>query len=76
MLHTPVVDQTGLRGRYDITVEVLKHMAEHQAFDATADPLSLIITALQEELGLRLESRKLPMEMLAVEHANRSPIEN
>jgi uncharacterized protein (TIGR03435 family) len=31
---------------------------------------------LQEELGLKLEARKMPLELVIVDHAEKSPIEN
>jgi uncharacterized protein (TIGR03435 family) len=31
---------------------------------------------LQQELGLRVEARKLPLEMLVVEHAEKAPVGN
>jgi len=31
---------------------------------------------LQEELGLKLESKKMPLDLLVVDHVEKSPVEN
>jgi uncharacterized protein (TIGR03435 family) len=72
--HAPVIDETGLKGRYDLTVNVAKYLP--QAGDAPPDPLSLIATALQEELGLKLESRKTAVDLVVIDHAEKTPTEN
>lgn len=58
-LDRPVVDETGLRGAYDFAVQ---YAPEQSSYD-----LPSIFTALQEELGLRLESRKGQVEVFLVE---------
>jgi len=45
------------------------------ASDNNADGVS-IFTAVQEKLGLKLEGRKSPVEILVVDHAERVPTEN
>lgn len=56
-----VVDQTGLKGHYDFA---LKYTTE--SGDSDFPP---IFTAVREQLGLRLEPRKLPLEVIVIEHA-------
>jgi uncharacterized protein (TIGR03435 family) len=73
MFQMPVVDATGLKGRYDLSVNVAKYLP--QAGEKT-DPVSLIQTALQEELGLKLEAKKVPLDLLIVDHAAKAPVEN
>jgi hypothetical protein len=58
-----VVDRTGLSDRYDFEL----------TFERDSDPS--IFTALQEQLGLKLESTKAPVKFLVVEHVER-PAEN
>ncbi|HWC97309.1 MAG TPA: TIGR03435 family protein, partial [Candidatus Sulfopaludibacter sp.] len=53
MFQSPVVDMTGLTGRYDVTIDVAKYLP--QAGDR-GDPMSIIQTGLQEELGLKMEA--------------------
>ena len=69
----PVVDQTGLTSAYDFTIDwaVDDAIAPN---DSSAGPS--VFTALQEQLGLKLDSSKGPVEIFVVDHANRSPSEN
>jgi uncharacterized protein (TIGR03435 family) len=59
----PVIDKTGITGRFDIRVEFSR---EEPAPDPTAPPS--IFTALQEKLGLRLEPGRGPVETLVIDH--------
>jgi uncharacterized protein (TIGR03435 family) len=77
VLGAPVIDMTGLKGRYDITVNLAKYMADIQpGGGAPADPLSIVIAALEGELGLKLESKKIPLDQLVIDHAEKIPTEN
>ncbi len=67
----PVIDKTGLDGNYSITLE---WAADESTAGAEPDAPALV-TAIQEQLGLRLDPRKLPMEVLVVDHVDR-PSEN
>jgi uncharacterized protein (TIGR03435 family) len=62
VLKQPVIDDTHITGGYDFTLEY--------ATDGNPDRPTLF-TALTEQLGLRLESRKLPVEVVVVDHAER-----
>ena len=68
-LSEPVIDQTGLTGAYNFDLE----FAREGAVDATAPNL---FTALQEQLGLKLESKKQPVDIVIVDHAEKTPTEN
>jgi uncharacterized protein (TIGR03435 family) len=82
VMDKPVVDKTGLAGEFDIT---LKWTPDETQFDgmgihvppAVDNPNAPpeLFTAIQEELGLRLEPRKIPAEVLVIDHAER-PSEN
>ena len=75
VLRTPVVDMTGLQGRYDITLELAKYIPDRSSPDLM-DPVSIITRGLQEELGLKIEPRKLPLDLLIIEHAEKISTEN
>ncbi len=82
-----VLDQTGLQGRYDFT---LNYAEQDSAADssgaagsgaASDNPLPpassgpSIFTALQEQLGLKLESTRGPVDIIIIDHIER-PTEN
>ena len=69
----PVFDKTGLRGFYDFTLD----WTPDYGGPATSSESSGvdIFTALQEQLGLKLEPQKADIEMLVIDHAEK-PSEN
>ncbi len=87
----PVVDMTELKGRYDFTLEFTQEdframMIRAALAQGVALPPEAIqamegasgdslFTALQT-LGLKLDSRKAPLDVLVVDHAEKTPTEN
>ncbi|HZQ44721.1 MAG TPA: TIGR03435 family protein [Acidobacteriaceae bacterium] len=69
-LDRPVVDETGLKGRYDFTVKWLRADAAPAADDPDS-ALPGIFTALQEEVGLKVEPSKGDVDVLVIEHVER-----
>ena len=67
----PVVDQTGLKGRYDFQLKWLTD--DSHATDPDAPPG--LFTAIQEQLGLKLEPVKAPADVLVIDKVER-PGEN
>jgi uncharacterized protein (TIGR03435 family) len=66
-----VVDETGLTGNYDF---VLRGVSMRSQFEPTREasdepPPMSIFTALQDQLGLKLEPRKAPVEVVVIERA-------
>ncbi len=61
-----IIDQTGLSGGYDVRLR--------WATDDSPDRPS-ILTAIQEHLGLKLESIRAPTEVIVINHVER-PSEN
>ena len=82
-LERQVVDKTGLAGKYDFVLEWTPDVtdARAQGFgDGITSPAPApggptIFTALQEQLGLRLESQKGPVENIVIDRAEK-PSEN
>ncbi|MBZ5631497.1 MAG: TIGR03435 family protein [Acidobacteriia bacterium] len=74
-LRTPVIDKTGLTGRYDFTVDLSSYFADAKPGQQT-DMTSIMMSALREQLGLNLESRKEPVEILVIDHAEKNPTGN
>jgi uncharacterized protein (TIGR03435 family) len=70
-----VVDETGLSGVFEIVLDAAPYSLDGSP-DGSHDAAGpSIFTALQEQLGLKLEARKAPVEILIVDHAER-PSEN
>jgi len=67
----PVIDKTGLTGYYAYTLD---WSAANRTPETEPEP-PVMFTALQEQLGLRLEAAKGPFEMLIIDHAEK-PTEN
>ena len=66
-------DKTGLKGSYDFTLSWTEERILHGPGDAGANPPDRpsIFTAVQEQLGLKLESRKGPVGVLVIDHVER-----
>jgi uncharacterized protein (TIGR03435 family) len=69
-----VVDRTGLTGRYQVKLEWAPDDRAGGGDDLSTGPS--LFAALREQLGLRLESRKEPLDVVVVEHAERVPADN
>ena len=79
-LGVAVVDKTGLKGNYDFKLQWKRgadqsaNAPENQSFDDTQSPSSLM-TAMQDQLGLKLEPQKGPTLVLIIDHIEK-PTEN
>jgi uncharacterized protein (TIGR03435 family) len=70
-LGRPVIDKTGLKGLFDFRFQFVR-----QALSPNPDVSGpSIFTAIEEQLGLKLESAKGPVEVLVIDHVER-PSEN
>ncbi len=75
-LERPVLDTTGITGVFDFKLEWTPPQDAPPKAGDNNDPAGpSIFTALQEQLGLRLESAKGPVEIIVVDHAEK-PTEN
>jgi uncharacterized protein (TIGR03435 family) len=63
-LGQPVVNETRLDGLYQVSLD-------YAPVDARESLLPSIFTAVEDELGLALESRTVPVEMLVIDHIER-----
>jgi uncharacterized protein (TIGR03435 family) len=63
-----VLDRTGLQGMYDLNLRWMPDSAVQSNADLNAPTLS---TALQEQLGLKLESTKGSVDVLVIDHIER-----
>jgi len=67
-LYRPAVDQTGLKGRYDFE---LRWTTDEAVASAPTDAPPGLLTALPEQLGLRLEAVKAMADVLVVDKVER-----
>ena len=77
-IRLPIVDQTGLTGRYDYFLDINAYVTPEMRNQA-GPPLeapSIIASALQEQLGLKVDAKKMPMEVLIVDKMEKTPTEN
>jgi uncharacterized protein (TIGR03435 family) len=76
-----IVDKTGLTGNYDFTLEYAPEEGGPQppgpdsGAPTASDSAPSIFTALQEQLGLKLESAKGPVDVIVIDHIEK-PAEN
>jgi uncharacterized protein (TIGR03435 family) len=80
VLDRPVVDKTGISGRYDVALNWTVDDFQAARLGAFPTPLDRtevpdLFTAIQEQLGLRLESTKGTVEVLVIDSIQR-PSEN
>ena len=81
----PVVDQTGIKGSYNFEFNFTpagrlngaggRGDSDQRSAAPIGSGLSLF-DALQAQLGLKLESRKIPMPVVVVDHVERTPADN
>jgi len=72
-----VLDKTGLKGNYDVTLNFAPVDGQPTLLNGVPqeETRPSIFTALQEQLGLKLDSQKAPVEVLVIDHVER-PSEN
>jgi|SRR5271157_1622608 len=91
-LQRPVVDMTGLKGGFDFTIDISRYLSMDDmgprreggggggAGGLRLPDISTIeaaaVMALREQLGLKLESKKSPIDMIVVDKAEKVPTEN
>lgn len=68
ILEHTVVDKTGLSGDYDFDLKWTPEDAAPAADNGAADSGASIFTAVQEQLGLKLQSTKGPVNTLVIDH--------
>ncbi len=66
-----VVDNTGLEGYYDFTLTFDRNPVPPAGTEALPPPGPDIFSAVQRELGLKLESAKAPVRFLVIDHVER-----
>jgi uncharacterized protein (TIGR03435 family) len=74
-LDRPVLDLTGLKGIYDFTIDL-----SGVGFGGNPPPAESTgpsaFTAVQNDLGLKLEGRKQPIDILVIDSVQKVPVQN
>ena len=73
LFQQPVVDRTGLKGRYNCTMDFRSYVPES---GQQVDPIGLIVAALREQFGLKVEARKTVLDVVVVDHMEKAPTQN
>jgi len=66
-MRRPVIDETGLEGQYDFRFDLLSMLPPDLAPGQEPDVAAMVLAGLPEQLGLKLESRKVPVDVLVVD---------
>lgn len=68
MLQAPVIEMTGLAGYYDFPLEPTM---EETRLDSAPSVFTVV-----DQLGLKLESRQIPLDVIVIDRGNKAPTEN
>jgi uncharacterized protein (TIGR03435 family) len=74
-MQRPVVDMTGLEGKFDFKFDLMAYAPPDLQPGQNPDVAAMVLSGLEPELGLKLESRKLPTSVLVVDSFEK-PTEN
>jgi uncharacterized protein (TIGR03435 family) len=74
-LDRPMVDQTGLTGTYDFSIQWTKDTGASDADAATDSHVTTFLEALKEQLGMKLVRTTAPLSVPVIDHIER-PSEN
>ena len=78
-IRLPIIDQTGLTGRYDYLLDINAYVTDEMRNQSNGPPIdapSIIASALQAQLGLKAEAKKMPVEALVIDRIEKTPTEN
>ena len=72
----PVVDRTGMAGRYDFTLEFAPQAPGALPPESSDEAAPNLVSAIPRQLGLRLDAKKIAVDVIIVDGANKVPAEN
>ena len=80
-LRAPILDQTGLKAKYNYFLDINAFLTEEMRQTIPREGLPLetpvfVSKAMQEQLGLKLDSSKAPIEVLVVDSVEKRPSDN
>jgi uncharacterized protein (TIGR03435 family) len=73
-----IVDKTGLTGPYDFTLECSTAglLGRGLVTDTASDPAPDLFSAVERQLGLKLEKSKTQLDVIVIDHMDKTPTEN
>jgi uncharacterized protein (TIGR03435 family) len=80
VLHHPVIDKTGLTGKYDFSIDFKLDLSAlgvaPAPSDDAPDPGPDLASAIEQQLGLRLVAAKAKLDVLVIDKAEKVPTDN
>ena len=67
---------TNLAGRYDVELRWTPESIEMRSNASSEEDVPNIFTAIQEQLGLKLQPSKVPVRVFVIDHIEKKPSEN
>jgi uncharacterized protein (TIGR03435 family) len=74
MFDRPVIDATGLKGNFDVRFDPMA--ARGRPEGGQNDAMAMMMSALEDQMGLKVVPRKAQVDVLVVDHAERKPKAN
>jgi uncharacterized protein (TIGR03435 family) len=77
-IHIPVIDHTGLTGKFNYFLDINAYVTEEMRKGPGPPPeaSSILAQAIQAQFGLKLDSKKVAVEVLVIDHVEKTPSEN
>lgn len=82
MTSRPVVDKTGLQGSFDFTLELNRYIVDAETGKAVVDARGAVdmegavLQGVRDQLGLALKADRAPVEVLVIDHVEKTPSAN
>src|ERR1700735_5427262 len=71
-LQMPVVDETGLTGKYDFVLDFTPYLPDSKNMGPDRpDTTSILMAAMEGELGIKMETRKTQVDVMVIDHAEK-----
>jgi uncharacterized protein (TIGR03435 family) len=72
----PVIEKSGSLVRYDYNLDFATDLGPATALGGPSDAAADLVGAVSRQLGIRMEPKVGPIEMLVIDHLNKAPTEN
>jgi uncharacterized protein (TIGR03435 family) len=73
----PIVDETGIQGQYDIVLDIPKYQDLYQIpTEGNRADFGPVLKRAFADIGLKFELKRRPVEILVIDHVDRTPVDN